>query len=69
MDGYWLGASTSNRFAQLEKPEEPVEVNEPRPPPIFVTGVQNIKPLQELLNAIAPKEHEIKIISSESVKI
>ena len=69
MDGYWLSTTTSNSFAQLEKPDEPMELKEPRPPPIFVTVVQNTKPLQNLLNSLAPKMYDLKILGSESVKI
>jgi hypothetical protein len=47
---------TANRFSTLseEHMEEAAKQNtEPKPPPIFISGVTNIKPLIELTNTIA----------------
>jgi hypothetical protein len=55
---YWLGGTipTANRFSTLseERMEEAAKQStEPKPPPIFISGVTNIKTLIELLNTIA----------------
>jgi hypothetical protein len=62
---YWLGGTvtTTNRFSIIseENIEEAAKQNtKPRPPPIFISGVKNIKPLTELLNEIAKDKYLVK---------
>lgn len=73
---YWLSSpiTTSNRFAPLnnknEQQEKREEKNkEPKPPPIFVAGVNNITPLTQLLEEIGKNEYERKVLSNDQVKI
>ncbi|KMQ85604.1 nucleic-acid-binding protein from transposon x-element [Lasius niger] len=76
---YWLGTpvATSNRFANLDGNDELQEVGTNteikeksiKPPPIFVDGVNNIKPLTQLLNEHAGENYEIKVLHNEQVKI
>lgn len=69
---YWLSApaSTSNQFDGLDEVENvPSAAPEPKPPPIFINDVQNIAPLRELLQQIAPDGYSMKIINSNNVKI
>jgi hypothetical protein len=71
---YWLGEAlpTINRFSSLmeETPEEaPAQQTEPKPPPIFISGVANIKPLIDLLNVIAPNKYLVKTLSIEQVRL
>jgi hypothetical protein len=47
---------------------EPSNV-EPKPPPIFISGVKNIKPLVELLNAITPDKYILKTLYNSQVKV
>lgn len=76
IDDYWLGqpiTATRNRFEVLtENQEESIqtkEKEETKVPPIFVSGVQNIKPLSELLIGIAENDFTLKILSGNQVKI
>ena len=76
---YWLRSKipTQNRFSVLENDEpscnnEPINesTNEfPKPPPIFIDGVENIEPLNKLLNEIAPDKYTVKALNNEKVKI
>lgn len=81
---YWLNAPrTSNSFAALETEDSnkiidenvdeqdrsPEEEKMPKPPPIFVSGVNCISPLDELLSAIAKDDYVTKLQGSEQVKI
>lgn len=70
---YWLGAPTNNRFENLQDKDEMDQDEEPqkqvKPPPIFIEGVSNYAPLQELLNSIAANHYDAKIISSTRVKV
>lgn len=50
-------------------PNSNVPNKQVKPPPIFVNGVQNIKPLQELLNSLIKNNYEMKILSYDQVKI
>lgn len=67
----------SNRFANLDGNDELQEVGtnteikeKPiKPLPIFVDGVNNIKPLTQLLNEHAGENYEIKVLHNEQVKI
>jgi hypothetical protein len=59
---YWLGdpVTVNNRYSALadeETMEGESSNTEPKPPPIFVSGVKNIKPLVELLNTIAQHKY------------
>lgn len=78
ISNYWLNApataTTSNRYEELEVEDEEDRskklVNkEPKPPPIYVDGVNNISPLTNLLNIKAKDEYVIKIINKEQLKI
>jgi len=71
---YWLGGAipTTNRFSTLteESMEEPPKQNtEPKPPPIFRSGVMNIKPLIELLNTIAKDKYLVKTLYNDQVRV
>lgn len=76
---YWLNPTgeenqTQNRFAILSDDETTVdEANakpeEIKPPPLFITGVKDIKPLNSLLEAVANNEYSIKLVNQEEVKI
>lgn len=74
---YWLSQPipTSNSFAELSLDEdaEPIQIEKPetvpKPPPIFVDRVENIKPLQELLNENASGGYELRVLSNNRVKI
>lgn len=76
---YWLNPTkennqTQNRFAILSDDESEVEeVNakpeEIKPPPLFITGVKDIKPLNLLLEEIANNGYSIKLVNQEEVKI
>lgn len=70
LSDYWLAApTTSNRFENLDKSEDMNTETEPKPPPIFVSGVENIAPLNMLLHSTAENNHTLKIIASDKVKI
>jgi len=74
---YWLNqpsTSTTNKFAVLmaegmEEMHPTPQPPNPRPPPIFVDGVQNINPLRELLVGIAGDDFELKVLQGNQVKI
>lgn len=79
---YWLSkpVPTANRFTNLptenedkekeDKEEPPTNTpKEIKPPPIFVDGVENIKPLEELLNSSAPNSYTMKSLYNNQVKI
>ena len=72
----WLQASTStqNRFENLPEENNTDDVvNEtvkiPRPPPIFVAGVQKMAPLMVFLEDKLKENYELKILNSEEIKI
>jgi hypothetical protein len=73
-EDYWLGdpVIVNNRYSTLSDEEamedEPYNV-EPKPPSIFISRVKNIKPLAELLNAIAPDKYILKTFYSSQVKV
>lgn len=79
INDYWLKTSnpipTKNLYAQLnDKDDDAVESPEAtskpiKAPPIFVSGVENITPLKELLNIMAPNQYLLKILSNNQVKI
>lgn len=43
--------------------------NTPKPPPIFVSGVQNIQPLTDLLVTVAEDQFLLKVLKEDQVKI
>jgi hypothetical protein len=48
-----MSITTTNRFSTLSEEnieEEAKQSTEPKPPPVCISGVKNIKPLIELLN-------------------
>ena len=42
---------------------------EPKPPPIFISGVTNIQPLIELLNTIAKDKYLVKTLYNDQVRV
>jgi hypothetical protein len=51
---YWLGGTiiTTNRFSTISEhniEEQAKQNTEPKPPPTFISGVKNIKPLSYLM--------------------
>ena len=82
ISNYWLAnknknvleSSNSNRFSALDTNDDDENDKEPeikiqKSPPIFVDGVSNIQPLYEMLNNSAKNSYDIKIVSSNQVKI
>lgn len=72
---YWLCKATeiptANSFEQLSQVNTPeseeqnkITVKENKAPPIFVCGVQNIKPLQELLDEKALDCYTLEILNN-----
>lgn len=78
LNNYWLG-NNNNRYSLLNDESDDVqsidmEVSDakekiPRPPPIYVSGVDNIQPLRALLEDIAKSEFQMKILSQGEVRI
>jgi hypothetical protein len=71
---YWLGETiiTNNRFSVLTDEtlgDSPNQRTDPKPPPIFISGVANIKPFIELLNALAPNKYLVKTLSNYQVRV
>jgi hypothetical protein len=71
---YWLNSpSTSNRFQNLLEQEDETENNtdpkEIKPPPIFAHGINNFKPLTDLLEIIAKDSYIIKLIGRSQAEI
>ena len=77
LNDYWLNQPSpfnTNKFAVLtdegmEEEQTSTQQTTPRPPPIFVAGVQNIQPLHELLVTIARDDFELKVLQNNQVKI
>lgn len=44
------------------------QCTEPKPPPIFISGVTNIKPLIELLNTIAKDKYLVKTLCNDQAR-
>jgi hypothetical protein len=73
---YWLGEAvpTTNKYSTLSEEEmaSAAERNsnttEPKPPPIFITRVKNIKHLTAILDEIANQKYTIKTLSNDQVK-
>jgi hypothetical protein len=55
----------------MEEPtdEAPAQHTDPKPPPIFISGVVTIQPLIELLSGIAPNKYLVKTLSNEQVRV
>ena len=77
---YWLPNPTkiSNTFqilqnksdTEVSNPDTVINpVKSPKSPPIFISGVENIQPLINLLNTIAENSYTLKILSNNEVKI
>ncbi|CAG4950937.1 unnamed protein product [Colias eurytheme] len=76
LNAYWLSepVPTSNSFAELDSlpsdlSQEKQPEKQPRPPPLFVDKVDNIRPLTKLLNEKVPGLFELKVIRNNVVKI
>ena len=74
LDNYWLSINTENKFSTLEIQNDNEEQNnvtekQEKPPPIFVDRVDNISPLIQLLNDCSKDSYELKVLSSNRVKI
>jgi len=64
--------TTTNRHSSLseENIEEAAKPNtEPKPPPIFISGVKNTKHLIELLNETAKDKYLVKTIYNDQVRV
>ena len=71
---YWLGGTipTTNGFSSLSEEqmeEADKQRTESKPPPIFISGVTNIKPLIELLNTIAKDKYLVKTLYNDQVRV
>lgn len=73
---YWLSQplSTSNSFAELDnqeddEPRTQQSEKQPKPPPIFIDKVTNIRPLTKLLEETVGGQFEIKVLRNNQVKI
>ena len=76
---YWLGTliNTKNTFQVLdetEKSQQSAEETSARiktfmSPPIYISGVNNIRPLKDLLDEIAKDQYTIKVLTNNEVKI
>jgi len=74
---YWLNPpppQTANRFGSLTDDDqdeggEEATNKSPKPPPIFVAGVHNIKRLKELLVAVSGDDFELKVLNGTQVKV
>ena len=71
---YWLGGNIpiTNRFSTLSEEhmeEAEKQSSEPKPPPIFISGVTNMKPLSELLNTIAKDKYLVKTLHNDQVRV
>lgn len=71
---YWL--STQNRFSDLEDeseseipPVQTIKIKPIKPPPIYISGVQNITPLTGLIEEVCKTNHFMKILNTDEVKI
>ena len=67
-------ANNSNRFEIFNTIDQDniidqIAEKQPKPPPIFIDSVSNIKPLYDLLNEVAKDLYDLKIINSDQVKI
>ena len=84
LSSYWLSKPAvakqpinNNRFSTLDtddNEEEESDISETvekqsKPPPIYVSKVENIIPLKALLEIIASKSYEVKILRNSEVKV
>jgi hypothetical protein len=75
INDYWLNEPhpLNNKFTPLMdakmKEHTSTQQTTPRPPLIFVPGIQNIQPLKELLVTIARVDFEFKVLQDNKVKI
>lgn len=72
LNDYWLSqpVRTANTFGVLTEEKDDVETAKVvKPPPIFVEGVECIKPLTELLDTMAVDNYTTKSLSNNRVKI
>lgn len=83
LNDYWLSKSTpiSNTFQALAERDDDDDKNEiegkeqndtlvaKKPPPIFVEGVEEMKPLTDELQKCAPNGYTIKSLNNNQVKI
>ena len=84
LSSYWLSKpakivepADSNRFSVLDDEDEievvPKDINPiikaPKPPPIYISKVDNILPLRALLEILATNSYEMKILRNNEVKI
>ena len=70
----WLGETktTANRCGTLTEEaaeEASAKHYDNKPPPIFKSGVANIKSLIDLLNVIAPDKYFVKTLSTEQDRV
>ena len=71
---YWLGGTIpiTNRFRSLSEQhmeEADKQSTEPKPPPNFISGFTNIKPLIELLNTTAKDKYLVKTVYNDQVRV
>jgi hypothetical protein len=73
---YWLNQpATSNCSAVLQEEvskegqQRTRNSNTPKPPQIYVTGVQNISQMIQLLEQTAKEQYEIKALADNRVKL
>jgi len=77
LNDYWLNpppSQTTNRFDALNEDDqdeggEKATTKSPKPPPIFIAGVHNIKTLKELLVAVSGDDFELKVLNGNEVKV
>ena len=76
ISNYWLGsaepthANNSNRFEIFNTIDQDniidqIREKQPKPLPIFIDSISNIKPLYDLLNEVAKELYDLKIINSD----
>ena len=77
LSDYCLGTPEPNRKNYYEALSENVELDIVvnvetkviKPPPLYITSVENVRPLIDLLNKIAKEEFEIKILKLGELKV
>lgn len=77
LSDYWLAASDNNRINRFEilsdeDDDEALSAEQipaTKPPPIFVSMVENAQPLICLLNSVANNGFEIKVLRDNEIKI
>ena len=75
---YWLSkpAEYSNQLELIACEDDEIEENDTqkslsqsKPPPIYVSKVENIQPLKILLKEIASNQYELKLLRENEIKI